>query len=255
MKKGDKDQTRNQQRKARKKKTQSGKTNAVVTPIWAPVSTGTVMQGGALSISPLNNKGDIRVCGREVVTEISVSNTPTPSVLQVIPETFPTRLKGLATSWSKFKWRAIKFVYMPICPTTETGSVHFGFLYDTVDNLPGTVGEISTLQGYSTGPAWAGTSGNELLELGVYAETPKDAVVARMDARRADKKYYPIVSTTQLTKSLTVDASLGNTYVPARLAIVTADGTAAADKPKTVGRLYAVFCIDLIDTIASSLNV
>ena len=148
------------------------------------------MQGGALSISALNNRGDIRVCGREVVTEISVSNTPTPSVLQVIPETFPTRLKGMATSWSKFKWQAIKFVYMPICPTTETGSVHFGFLYDTVDNLPGTVGEISTLQGYSTGTVWAGTSGNELLEDGVYAKTPKDAVVARMDARRADKKYY-----------------------------------------------------------------
>lgn len=190
----------------------------------------------------------------EEVATLSVNNTVTPQILQCIPSVLPNWLRGVAANWSKWHWDVLRFVYVPICSTSVSGSFHMGFLYDQTDVVPTTVGQMTSLKGYTTGPVWSGQEGSVLLNyLDTARPCPPGAICASLDTGNTETYWYPYVTTAQLTAELAVASVLGNMRTPARLAIITSDGAATANV--ACGRLYAVYRVRLVEPVPSALNV
>lgn len=224
----------------------------MVRPIVAPASAGAII--GRPTPSLRSRQGITVVTSVEEVATLAVSSTLTPQVLQCIPSTLTTWLRGVAANWSKWHWTVLKYIYVPTCPTSTTGSMHMGFLYDSTDSVPTTVAQMATLQGYVTGPVWSGSEGATLLDsLNPSKPCPPGGVCTQLDVNRSTQYWYPYVTAAELTTELTVSSSLGNMRSPARLALATADGSGTT--AVNCGRLYAVYRVELIEPIASALNL
>lgn len=126
-----------------------------------------------------------------------------------------------------------------------------GFLYDFPDTVPTSISQMSCLSGFTTGPVWSGADGTPLLSV-PNQKCPPGALCSVLDVNRAEKMWYPFVTPASLTTDVTVSASLGNMYVPARLVVASADGVSTT--VLGAGRVYAVYSIDVIEPIVSTLN-
>ena len=217
----------------------------------APAAAG-VITGSVHPRFKASSDGGTRLACADVTTEVSVSSTVTPNILQCIPYTASAWLRGVAANWSKWRWLSLKFIYIPTCPTSVSGSVHMGFLYDQSDSTPATVAEMAALRGYTTGPVWSGSEAAVMLS-DVSRACPPGAICASLDVTKLSKPWYSYVTSTTLTTSITLDPSLGNIYVPARLVILTADGSAT--DAVSVGRLYVQYEVELIERIVASDNL
>lgn len=190
----------------------------------------------------------VRVAHVESSSSLTVAGEASFAALQCIPSTFTQWLSGVAINWGKWRWKRLEIIYMPVCPTSTSGSIHMGFLYDSTDSTPSSVGQMSSLQGYTTGPVWGGSEGAKALSGGAI---PPGAISVRLDVSRTAEKWFPYVSSTELATELAVSSALGNTRVPAQLVVATADGPSTS---VTAGRLYTRYEIELIEPKASALE-
>lgn len=187
----------------------------------------------------------------EVNAGFSVSTTFAPSVIQCMPSTIGPWLSGVAANWSKYRWRKLRWIYVPTCPTTTLGSIHIGLQYDNVDATPTSVAQMSALQSYTTGPAWSGYQAAALLSK-PNAPCPPGSLVVDVDVARFEKPWYSYISQTQFATQNAVAISLANLFSPARLIFATTDGTATA---VSCGRLYAQYMVELIEPEAAASNL
>lgn len=63
-------------------------------------------------------------------------------------------LAPVAWSWESYKWRGLKFVFEPRCPTTTPGAVQFFFDYDWADFAPPTERVASSYTGFMESNPW-----------------------------------------------------------------------------------------------------
>jgi len=68
--------------------------------------------------------------------------------------TFPW-LAVTATSYDRYRFRKIKFTYIPLVPTSTSGRVGLGYDYDSSDSPPSTRQDFFSLTRHSEGPVWA----------------------------------------------------------------------------------------------------
>nr|UHS71706.1 MAG: putative coat protein P3 [Sobemovirus sp.] len=219
-------------------------------PMAAPVSTGVVTGRMVPSISSSNDVTTVRFA--EIVMNLEVSNGPTSASAACMPSDMTSWLSGVARSWSKWHWDVLKYVYIPCCPATTSGSVHMGFQYDWSDDVPSNDSEISSLHGYTSGPVWGGENGAVLLNPRTpYTRCPVGAICSEIDVGRTMEYWYPYVSKTRFANESLVAAALVNLRTPARLVVLTTDGPSDAVK---CGRIYAIYQVKLIEPISSALN-
>jgi len=68
-------------------------------------------------------------------------------------DTFPW-LSGIANRYEKYKFKMLKFIYVPQCSTATAGTVSLVFDFDPNDAPPNSMTEALTYHDFTTGPAW-----------------------------------------------------------------------------------------------------
>lgn len=219
--------------------------------VRAPASAGVIYGSPNPTVMTRKDTGIYTVRHVGVNATFSVSNTFTPSIIQCIPSVVEPWIQGVASSWSKYRWRKLRWIYIPFCPTSTAGSVHMGLQYDNIDATPTTVAQMSALKAYTTGPVWSGYAGSPCLE-NPYSNVPAGAIVLTVDVDKFEKNWYPFITQAQFTTQAGISLASVNPYSPARLIFATTDGTATSTP---CGRLYAQYDIELIEPQASANNL
>lgn len=189
---------------------------------------------GSMGSTPRTRaSGSALIVSHTEALEPVVQTTTLTKRIALVPSALPW-LRGVAGSYSKFRWRRLRVFYLTQVSTNNDGRVALGFNYDDEDALPESVSALTSLHRASFGPVWSGTQGFD----SANPFRPSDLVHCDLDASRASKPWYPYATATQLT-----EAESANPYSPAYLNV----GIDGATANKTVGTLYVTYEIELIE--------
>lgn len=189
---------------------------------------------GSMGSTPrTRTSGNALIISHTEALQAVTQSASVTSRIPLVPAGLPW-LRGVAASYSKFRWRRLRVFYLTQVSTNNDGRVAVGFNYDSEDALPADVSALTSLHRASFGPVWSGTQGFD----SANPFRPTDLVHCDLDASRASKPWYPYATAAQLT-----DAESANPYTPAYLNI----GVDGATADKTVGTLYVTYEIELIE--------
>jgi len=151
-------------------------------------------------------------------------------------------LNGIYLSFSKFRWKKVRLIYVPTCATSAAGAVSMGFTYDNQDTNPTTMNRIQALYNSVTAPSWGGAEGAGLLTGTTFPSIPGTAVAMDLDVSRMSQPWYP-----------TGVAAAGidlNQQVPAFLQFGSAGGPASTG----IGTIFIKYEIEFIEPIVANMN-
>jgi len=218
----------------------------VVNRMAPPAAAGVILGRPKPSIST-NGSGSVCLINTEQISGVATTTAFTAAVLRLVPSTLPW-LSGIAANFSKWRWLSLRVIYIPQASTGTSGSFHMGFQYDDTDTNPTSSANMSMLYAYTTGPAWAGWEGAELMQK-PYLSPPPGSIVSVLDVTRFDKPWYAYITSTNLSAlspPLTPTVS-GNLYCPAELVYAFEAGPVS---PVGAGQLYIQYEVEMIEPIA-----
>jgi len=67
-----------------------------------------------------------------------------------------TWLSNIALNYQKFRWKFLRFIYVPQVPATTAGSAYVFLEYDYLDALPTTLAQVTASADSCTGNVWFG---------------------------------------------------------------------------------------------------
>lgn len=181
--------------------------------------------------------------GSEIISNVVGTGAENPSVIRVLPGLL-TWLGGVSQNWSKYRWRFLRFVYIPECATTTTGHFAMGMTYDLGDGLPSSLPQVVSLDESAVGPVWGGTDGAKLLKA-VRTPATGNAIQCTVDVSKLQKSIWRWKSPTALSAMGTV---AGNEFCACSLNFINNAPTGA------IGHIYIVYDIDLLDPIPAVLQ-
>lgn len=173
-----------------------------------------------------------------------------------------TWLSGIASSYQKFKWNYLRFIFVPSCPTTTAGSVFLYLSYDYVDSAPTNLAQVDVSADSSTGPAWLGTPIDGELAFRPGLEVSISNHV-NADVNRFTQKWYYVRDSNNA--NLSTGGALGG-VIPAGLTFAGGSVPDTAARPgiiyygsdvnstATLGRMYVCYDVEFSDPIAPALN-
>lgn len=230
----------------KKVKRDIGRAGVEVRSVTAPLAGGIITSRRRVPKFSSNASGTF-VSNTEVFVDFnasalgafSVTNTP-------MLATQPSWLSGVADLYSKYRWRKLRFVYMPFCPTSTQGQAGISISYDRLDTNPTTI--VAMQQAYKalTFPAYAGYEG--AMALATF-KTVAGMVVMDVDVSRFDKPWYPVISTATFGGLAT---NIQNAYCPATLYTASVNGPAAAT---FFGSCFIQYEIEFIEPVNPTVNV
>lgn len=221
--------------------------------ITAPVSGGNIINRSAVQpfITTLNDS--TLVTNTESIYTIAAVNAFATARMPFTP--FQTQwLDGIATNFSKWQWRYLRYIYIPACPTSSTGTITMSPGYDMDDVVATNTNFL--MKGFRsvTAPLWAGWEGSSALHN--YSDPiPKGAVSVEIDVTAFkggnELTKYPYISgTTYISNTSSLaHAGISNMYSPGYLDIATELAT-----PPTNGYIFCQYQIELFEPITSQLN-
>lgn len=174
-----------------------------------------------------------------------------------IQQSYPW-LSGIAKQYSRFRWKALRYIYVPTCSTTTAGSVFFYPSYDSFDSAPATLAQVAVSENSCIGNAWFGGSINP--NLAFKPLTTQESIFVDIDVDRFPNNWYYVRDTFADTKPST-GAALGG-VIPAGLTLTSgtyfemesrpgviyygADGVAGNT---SIGNLFAAYVVEFSDPI------
>jgi hypothetical protein len=150
----------------------------------------------------------------------------------LIPTTFGW-LGALSDLYSKYRWRKIKLIYIPACPTTTPGSTCMSLGYDRFDTNPASIQAMQQAYKAITFPPYAGYDGVMALQGGNVS----GAVVVDVDVTRFSKTWYPVVG---LAAFNVFPTNVQTAYCPATCFTASANGPATGTFFGTVHAMYEI---------------
>lgn len=192
------------------------------------------------------------ICRTELAGGVNTSAAFAAGVINLVPHSFPW-LNGMAANFSKWKWRKLRFIYIPACPTNTPGQMALSFQYDVMDTTPTTLGQMAMMNGFTNGPYWLGGEGAVMLKSSKHPIVP-GAIVSVFDVKRQSKPWYEYITSTDflaLVAVPTVGPAGANAYSPGNVVSASAGGPATV---VTGGNLYVQYEIELIEPTDSTLN-
>nr|QUE49159.1 MAG: putative coat protein [Hubei sclerotinia RNA virus 1-WX] len=193
------------------------------------------------------NGGGMMVCNTESGPDVASSSTSlgfNTATVPLIPTNF-TWLRGVALSFSKYRWNRLRLFYLPAVGSSTAGRVASSLIYDGADLTPANLAAIIAGNRSTFGPVWAGQSGFD--SSNPFANH-SDMIHLDLDCSKLDKKYYP---TTTLSNYNGLSSSDKNIYCPASL-LVGADAIVAT--AAVVGSFYITYEIEFVEPVASPIN-
>lgn len=190
--------------------------------------------------------GGLSFLNTEAFTPVVTSGTagsPACASTSVCPFNFAW-LNGVASSFSKYRWKRLRFTYVTQVSTSIDGRVAMNLTYDQKDSAPATLAQV--IAGYKStfGPAWAGGDGM----ISNSFENRAGSVHLDVDTSRLDKRYYPYITLSGYNGLTSPD---GNIYCGVFLDYGS-DGSSSTSK--TLGTIYATYEVELIEPIAPALQ-
>jgi hypothetical protein len=108
-----------------------------------------LMAGAAGSLVVTNYERIGAVTGNGSFAATSARMNPGDSAI------FPW-LSSIALNYMKFRWKFLRFIYVPSTPSSTTGSAFVFLNYDYLDAAPSTLTQVTTTSDSSTGNVWFG---------------------------------------------------------------------------------------------------
>lgn len=156
-----------------------------------------------------------------------------------ISSAFPW-LSAIALNYSKFRFRFLRYMFVPQVPTTVAGVCYINIAYDFADSAPANLAQVSQSDSSTIGPVWHGGGINAdkafSKELGV------------------DEMIYCDVDCTKFTQPFYYVRTQANTDADTKPALVNYGIDVSVPATITPGQLYVAYIVDLFEPVANALN-
>jgi hypothetical protein len=175
-------------------------------------------------------------------------------------------LSQVAKNYQRFKWKFLRYIYVPQCPSTTPGSVFIEMRYDWLDSAATTLAQVTATESAVVGNAWFGGALSPELAFGADVSA-RDAICLTVDVSRFNQPWYNLRATndaTLNTVSLTGTATGGNgtlaiasggTFDPSSRPGVIYYGTNGITNALVVGNLYVSYICELADPILAAAQI
>lgn len=177
----------------------------------------------------------------EVLAEAIQETDDSTYRLSLVPSAFPW-LRGVASSYSKYRWKRLRVFYITAVSTTSEGRVAMGYTYDQSDDLTPGMTAIISMNRSTFGPVWSGQGGFDTAN--PFMSRP-ETIHSDLDSSKAEKAWYPYISAEKFEP---LTPTQKQQYTPAILNYGVDKGTVQ----KTVGSFYVSYEIELIEPTFSS---
>lgn len=161
---------------------------------------------------------------------------------------YPTNffwLGQIALGYSRFRFRRLRFWYLPSTGTSTNGRVAISQGFDYMDAAAPDLGSIIIGSGSSFGPVYGG--GGTLDMRNPFAAT--GLIKTDFDVGRRNASFLPVITQ---AKFKALPLSDQNDYSPGYVEYGTDSGTVSSAMP--VGGFYVTYEVELSDPIAGSVN-
>jgi len=216
--------------------------------IKAPIAGGVVMRRQRLTPGIVTKNGSTIICNTEFGFEVNALGGFNVIRYPFLP-TAGLWLQSIALSFSKFRCVAIRYIYIPVCPTTTPGTVTMALGYDYNDTLPTSLAQLSVAFESISTPPWGGYEGTSLLNHHFALET-EGAVVVDVDCDRfgsgSGLTYYPVAALATFVSQTPTDQ---NQFSPFYLQVATSGNALAW------GNVYIQYCIEFIEPVLAAKNL
>jgi hypothetical protein len=155
-------------------------------------------------------------------------------------------LAGLADLYSKYRWKKLRFVYIPSCPTSTPGSGVVSIGYDRLDTDPASATAMQQSYRAITFPAYAGYEGAMAL---TTFNNVAGMVVFDVDVTRFEKPWYPVLAVAAFSALAT---NIQNAYCPCTMYFASVNGPAGAT---FFGSWFIQYVIEFIEPVNPTENV
>lgn len=219
-------------------------------PINPPAASGIVV-GRSRPVARMERDKFV-VCGTEIAGVVNTSSTFAAGVINCVPHSFPW-LNGQAALYSKWRWRALRFIYVPTCPTSTQGQIGLSFQYDVIDTTPTSLSDMTMMNGFTNAPYWLGGDGAVMLS-NPRSRPVAGAVVSSFDVSRQTLPWYPYITAQDFLDLLAVSTTgpaAANIYSPGNLVSASVGGPTVS---VAGGNLYAQYEIEMIEPTVAALN-
>jgi hypothetical protein len=152
----------NQQKKRKPRRKQKGKQRnnnnnslMVTTMTKAPVSNG--YNGAVKSARFQSSKnGNVIVCHSELIGDVQGTQLFTPISYSINPGLTNVFLWlcNVAQNYESYKFKKLRFRFIPACSTDNAGTVYTSVDFDATDPLPSTERQMASYQGTKFSPPW-----------------------------------------------------------------------------------------------------
>jgi hypothetical protein len=223
-----------------------GRAGVEVMPVSVPINAGVVTSRQRVPLLSSTGLSTI-VTNTETYHDLNAAALGAFSVTNkaTLP-TQPSWLAGIADLYSKYRWRKLRFVYLPSCPTTTQGSGVVSIGYDRLDADPGNATAMQQSFRAITFPPYAGYEG--AMALTTFNDVA-GMVVFDVDVSRFDKAWYPTIGTTQFGALAT---NIQNAYCPCTLYFGSVNGPATAT---SYGTWFIQYICEFIEPVNPTSNV
>lgn len=181
-----------------------------------------------------------------------------------IPGSYPW-LSGIAKQYQKFRWKFLRYIYVPSCSTATAGSSFFMFNYDYYDAGPSTLAQVAASEDSSIGNAWFGGSINPGLAF-TKNLTSQESIFVDYDAKKSPNPWYYVRSTFSGATPSTGGALGG--VIPAGLTFAQGTIPDPEARPATIyygsdsvagsaaiGNLFVAYVCEFAEPVAPALNI
>jgi hypothetical protein len=175
-------------------------------------------------------------------------------------------LGSIANNFQKFKFKFLRFIFVPQTPTTTPGSVFFYWANDPRDTAPANLAQVTASESAVVGNAWYGGPLNPDVAFSKQL-TLKDNIYLDVDCTRFTQPWYYVratVGATSNTVTLSGTATGGN----GTLAIASGGTYDYTARPGTIyfgtdsitntvvaGNMYVAYICEFSEPILASTNV
>jgi len=200
-------------------------------PVFAGVGRKMIVQNYE-SISVLKN----------FATNTFASLQTSQSINPGIASTFPW-LSSIALNYSKYKFKTLRFLYVPNVPTSIGGSAYIYLSYDSKDTAPASLANVAVADSSSIGPAWVGGGINAEKafrpDLGI-----DECIFVDADVKSFTQPYYYVRT----------QAGLDTDSVPLVLYFGSDSALNGSANYGGTGTVYVSYTVELFEPVLAALN-
>lgn len=221
------------------------------TPILAPVAGSSIINRASVAPQIQSSQKCTRVANTEIWVNSTVTFATAAGVRGFLIPAIAPWLDGIAQHYSKFSWAYLRFIYIPTCATSNSGTGVLSLGYDVSDALVAVPSAAQKSFRSVTFPPWAGWDGSA--ELHNYGSVmPAGAVSIEVDVNEllsgdelSKWRYIGLTAFNALTSNTD-----RNVYCPGYIDVVTE----TALNSFVGGELFVQYIIDLYEPINPAAN-